>query len=262
MKKNPRLLTADSGVEVLRGSGTVVTPATLGSRFEKRGRGINRKRVCCDLEHGEVVNGVAEDGVGTGEADTLEGDGFAFVGGDVDDLAFDDAVFNANFGGKDADVRDAEFAYTFRDDPFVGGTDGPKLDASVLEGGEEGRNFREDAGLDDVCHVSGGGGAEFGLVEAGVDLDHLAADLQLRDLAGEVGAVTGVDPVSGGARDEALLDGPFHESVAGVAAPDGAVAIEDGHAWAALKDLAFEFCGGPFVNLHLCRCHTFLDEGQ
>src|ERR1035441_6715789 len=37
------------------------------------------------------------------------------------------------------------------------------------------------------------------------------------------------DPIAGGAGDEALFERPDHEAVAGVAAPDGAVAIEYGN---------------------------------
>ena len=48
------------------------------------------------------------------------------------------------------------------------------------------------------------------------------------DLAAEVAAVSGIDPVGGFAGDEAGLDAPVHEAGAGVAGPEGAVAVEDG----------------------------------
>ena len=46
----------------------------------------------CDGEHGGVVDRVAEDGVGQGDADAAKGFDLAFVGGDVDEAVGDDAV--------------------------------------------------------------------------------------------------------------------------------------------------------------------------
>ena len=78
-----------------------------------------------DLEHGEVVERVAEDGVGMGQAHAAKRHRFCRAGGNVDEFAGDDAVDNFDFGGEDALFGNAEIAHTFRDDPLVGGTHGP-----------------------------------------------------------------------------------------------------------------------------------------
>ena len=43
-------------------------------------------------------------------------------------------------------------------------------------------------------------------MQAGVDLDHIAADLRFADGAGDVRAIAGVHPIRSGAGDEALFD--------------------------------------------------------
>jgi hypothetical protein len=80
-----------------------------------------------------------------------------------------------------------------------------------------------------LLYVLGGGGAKFLIAQAGVDLHHLATDFLFADLAGTVGAMAGVDPVAGGTGDQSLLKRPGHESIAGVSAPEGSIAIEDSY---------------------------------
>jgi len=140
--------------------------------------------------------------------------GLALVGGDVGELGGEHARGDADFRGEDAGFGNVEVADTLGDDPAVGGAHGPELDAQGVKGFEQGADFGEDAVVDVGAEVFGGGGAEFLLAEAFIELDHFAADDEFADGAGEVGAVAVVDPVAGGAGDEALFDGPVHESVA------------------------------------------------
>ena len=91
------------------------------------------------------------------------------------------------------------------------------------------------------------------VAEAGVDLHHLPAHGGFVDGSGEVGAVTGVEPVGGGAGDEALVDRPDHKAVAGISAPEGAVAIEDGDAGSGCGDELLELLRGPARGFNLLR---------
>ena len=61
----------------------------------------------------------------------------------------------------------------------------------------------EDVGLDLGGEVVGGGGAHVGVAEAGVDLDHFAADGEFGDLAGEVALIAPVEPADGFGREQA-----------------------------------------------------------
>ena len=169
------------------GRGIVDGPAFVRRRVgEQAGGGVDgegRWSVGCgDGEHGGVVDGVAEDGVGGGDADAAEGFDFVLVGGDVDEAVGDDAVDDFDAGGEDAVGGDAEAAHAFFDDPVVGGADGPDVAAVVLQFGDEVRHFGEDVGLDVVAEEVAGGGAEGLDGEAAVDLDHLAADVDLGDV--------------------------------------------------------------------------------
>jgi hypothetical protein len=47
-------------------------------------------------------------------------------------LAGDEAVGDAHLGGQDALFGNAEIAHALGDHPFVGGADGPNLDAGLL----------------------------------------------------------------------------------------------------------------------------------
>ncbi len=169
-----------------RTSALVVGPDGLGvedgpvagcSDISERWGWIDGEGAAGDPEHGGVVDGVAEDSVGVGDADAAEGCGLAFVGGDVDEVAGGDAVFDFGAGGEDAAGGNVEEFDAFFDDPVVGGADGPDFCSLLLEFGDEGAEFGEDLGLDVGAEVFGGGAAEFVFVEAGVDLDHFAADL-------------------------------------------------------------------------------------
>ena len=101
--------------------------------------------------------------------------------------------------------------------------------------------------------VAGGGGAQFLLTEAGVDLHHFATDPGFVDGAGEICAVASVHPIGGGTGDESLIDGPDHESVTGISTPQGAVAIEYSSFGSSFKDKAFELLNGPAGDFKLSR---------
>ncbi len=83
---------------------------------------------------------------------------------------------DGDVGGEDLFGGDVEAADAFFDDPVAGGADGPDFGVGGLEVGDEGAEFGEDVGFDVGAEEFGGGGAEGRLGEAGVDLDHLAAD--------------------------------------------------------------------------------------
>ena len=150
-------------------------------------------------------------------------------------------------GGEDAVGGDAEALDALFDDPVVGGADGPDLDVAVAELVDEGEHLGEDVLLDAGLEEDAGGGAHLLFAEALVHLDHLAADVEFGDFAAEVAPVFGVDPVGGVAGDEAGLDAPVHEAGAGVAGPEGAVAVEDGYCGGEVEDGLVEFCGGEDV---------------
>lgn len=225
------------------GLGVEDGPAVGGGNIDEGRRRVDGEGAAGDLKHGGVVDGVAEDGVGVGDADAAEGFGLAFVCGDVDELAGDDAVFNFDAGGKDAGGGNVEALDAFFDDPVVGGTDGPDFGALLLEFGDEGAEFGEDLRFDVGAEIFGGGSAEFVFVEAAVDLDHFTADVQLGDFSLAVEAMAGVDPVGGVAGEQADVHGPGHEADAGVAGPEGAVAVEDGDAGLGGKDFLLELLG-------------------
>jgi len=218
-------------------------PAVVGGDVDERRGWIDGEGVASDLEHGGVVNGVAEDGIGVGNTDAAKGFSLAFVGGDVDELAGDNAVFNFDAGGEDAISGNVEALNTFFNDPVVGGADGPDFGALLLKAGDEGAELGEDLRLDVGAEVFGGGAAELVFVEASVNLDHFTADLEFGDFALAVEAMTGVDPVRGIAGEEADVHGPVHEADAGVAGPEGAVAVKDGSAGICGEDFAFELLG-------------------
>ncbi len=179
------------------------------------------------------MDGISEDGVGSvdagGDADGGEGGDFAFVGGDVKEGVGGEAVgVDGDAGGEDAVGGDVEAADAFFDDPVVGGADGPDVAAGGLEFGDELAHFGEDVGLGELAEELGGGAAELGEGDASVDLYHFAADGELGDFAAVVGVVAAVEPRDLIRGEEAGLHGPAHEGRAGVAGPEGTVAIEDG----------------------------------
>ncbi len=195
------------------------------------------------------MDGVAEDGVGGvfagGDAYAAEGFDFVFVGGDVDEAVGDEAgVVDLYAGGEDVVGGDVEAADAFFDDPVVGGGDGPDVAAVVLELGDEDGEFGEDVGLDVVAEELGGGGAEAVDGEAAVDGDHVAADVVLGDGAVLVAFVAFLDPGDLVEGDELGVDGPVHEGGAGVAGPEGAVAVEYGDLGVEGVDAGVEVGGG------------------
>jgi len=196
-------------------------------------------------EHGRVVDGVAEYGVGFGDADAAEGFDFVFVGGDVDELVGDEAVgVDFYVGGEDVAGGDGEAADAFFDDPVVSGADGPDVAAVVLELGDEDGEFGEDVGLDVVAEELGGGDAEAVDGEAAVDGGHVAADVVLGDGAALVAGVAFLDPGDLVEGDEFGVDGPVHKGGAGVAGPESAVAVEYGDLGVESEDAGVEVRGG------------------
>ena len=104
-----------------------------------------------------------------------------------------------------------------------------------------------------LVEVARGGLAQLLLAKAGIDLHHLAADLRFAHLAGDVTAIACVHPICGRAGYETLFERPHHESVAGVAAPEGSIAIEDGDFGIRLEDEPFELFSGPADAFDLLR---------
>ena len=151
-------------------------PAAGDAAFDEVGGGVDGEGTGGDGEHGGVVDGVAEDGAGCGDADAVEGGYFAFVGGDVKEALGGDVVLHGDASCEDAVGGDVEALDAFFNDPIAGGADGPDVDAVLLEVGDELEHFGEDVALDVVGEEIGGGTAEFGLAESVVDLHHFAAD--------------------------------------------------------------------------------------
>jgi hypothetical protein len=206
-----------------------------------------------DLEHGKVVARVAEDSVGTRKSNAAQGSGLCGAGGNVDQFAGDQAVDDFDLSREDALFGNAKGANAFRDNPLVGGTDGPEFDVGLAQLVNEAGNFRKDVRADVFGNVAGGGGAQLLLTEAGVDLHHFATDPCFVDGASEVCAVAGVHPIGGGTGDESLIDGPDHESVTRISTPKGPIAIEDSDFGGSFKDKAFELLNGPAGDFKLGR---------
>lgn len=234
-------------------AGPEVSPSAASTFFEQSGRWIDGEGMCRDLEHGEIVKGVAEDRVGMGKADAAKCFGFSAVSGDIDEVGGNDVFGDSDFGGKDALLGNAEVAHAFGDDPLVGGTHGPKLDVAIDQFPDERVDFREDVGTDMFGEEASGGGAQLLLAQAGIDLDHFAADLRFADGAGKVGTIAGVHPVGGGAGDKSLFNGPDHESMARVAAPEGPVTVEDSDCGCGLGNEVFELLRCPAGDFKLRR---------
>ena len=74
---------------------------------------------------------------GSVEADAPQRGGLALVGGHVHDFAGDDALGDAHLGGQNALFGNAEIAHALGDHPFVGGADGPNLDAGLAQRGDQ-----------------------------------------------------------------------------------------------------------------------------
>ena len=72
-----------------------------------------------------------------------------------------------------------------------------------------------------------------GFGESAVEGDHFSAHDIFGDLAGFIGGVTRARPERDFRRDEGVIEFPGKEAFAGVAGPEGAVAVEGG-------DLRFE----------------------
>ena len=157
----------------------------------------------------------------------MERGDLGFVGGNVKEVIGEDAGGDGDLGSEYAVLGDREGAGTWGDDPFVGGTDGPQIGTESAEECYDALHLGEDVSADVQVEVDLGGLAQLAFADAGVDLGHLAANPGLADLAGLVGAMASVDPVARAARDEALFHRPDHEAVAGVAAPESAVAVYD-----------------------------------
>jgi hypothetical protein len=206
-----------------------------------------------DGEHGGIVDRVAEDDIGRGDAGAMQGGDLAFIGGDVDELAGGDAVRDLDARGEDAVGGDVEALDALFNDPIVGRTDSPDVAAAALDVCDECGELGEDAVLDVPGEEGGGGGAECGEREAAIDLDHLSADGELGYFAAEVAGVAAVEPGNLRWRDKASVDAPTHEGGAGIAGPECAVTIEDGDTGGEGVDAGVELWGGKGLKggLHL-----------
>ena len=106
-------------------AGTEVAPTATGAFFEEAKRRIDRERLRRDFEHGEIMEGIAKDGVGVWEADAAKRLGFGLIRRNVDEVGGDDAVGDFDFGGEYTIFRDAELSNAFRNHPLVGGANCP-----------------------------------------------------------------------------------------------------------------------------------------
>ena len=135
--------------------------------------------------------------VRVGEADAGEGGDFAFVGGDVEQRVGDEAVDDSYSGCEDAGglmpKRRTPSSMTQSQVELTAQISTPRNWSSRMRTSHLGKDVGFDLGGEEF----GGGGAEVGLAEAGVDLDHLAADFEFGDLAGEVAAVADVEARDG-----------------------------------------------------------------
>ncbi len=158
----------------------------------------------------------------------MEGDHFVFVCGHVEELIGNHSVgIDLYARGEDVVGWDGEPADTFFDDPIVRGADGPDVASPLLEIGDQDGELGEDVGLDVLGEELRGGASEGFDREAGVDPGHVAADVVLGDRLIFVAFVPLENPVDLLGGDELGVDGPVHEGGAGVAGPEGAVAVED-----------------------------------
>jgi hypothetical protein len=224
----------------------VDVPAGVGCDLQQGLGWIDGISLFGEGEHRSIVNGIAEDGVGRGAVDAAERFGLAFVGWNVDDVFGDEAIFDADFCSHDAFSRNTEAGYAFFHNPVVGGTDGPDFRAAVVKSFDERQHFRKDIFLDLQAEVFASCLADFVFGVAFVDLEHFRADGVFIHFAAEVAAMARVEPVAIGAGDEAAFHGPAHEAGSGVAAPERAVAIEDGDFGIEVEDRLREGCCGEW----------------
>src|SRR5580692_10487335 len=112
-----------------------MAPAFLRRSFEQRRRWIDGEGATRQLQHREVVNGVAENRVGAGKSHAFESRGLGLVGGYVDDLAGNNAVLDSDLGCQNALDRNPEIAQALSDNPAIGGADGPEFDAGFAHPG-------------------------------------------------------------------------------------------------------------------------------
>src|SRR5665213_1097934 len=193
------LFALDRRFQTLRSLGTEVTPAVLCGRLKQCGRWVDREWTAREFQHRQVVNGVAEDRIGRGQSYPLECNGLAWAGGYVDNLGCNKPIRDADLGGQNALLRDAEVAHALGNHPAVGRTDGPKFSAALAQCGYQIDHLWKDVLMHKFLDVLGSGGAQFLLAQAGINLHHLAADFLFAHLAGTIGAVAGVNPIAGGA---------------------------------------------------------------
>jgi hypothetical protein len=230
------------------GSGPEDGPVALGAEAGEVSGGIDWEGSTGDGQHGGIVQGVAEDDVGMGDARAGEGSDLAFVGGDVAQggCGYGGAAGAGagDAGGEHVVGGDVEAADTFFDDPVAGGADGPDVDAGAAKIADEAEHFGKDVFFDLGGEELGGGVAEGGDGDALVDLDHFAADVEFGDVSGLVTHVAAFHPVDFFEREKAVLHGPPHEGGACVSGPEGAVAIKDGEAGLEGVDASEELGGG------------------
>ena len=164
-------------------------------------------------------------------------------------------------GGEDAAGGDAEALDALFDDPVVGGADGPDLDVAAAEFVDEGEHLGEDvlldAGLGRMTRRRRASPLRGGPGTSGPS----GRRCRVRRCRRGGSPVFGVDPVGGVAGDEAGLDAPVHEAGAGVAGPEGAVAVEDGYCGGEVEDGLVEFGGGEDAREDLWHCGSAFLRG-
>jgi hypothetical protein len=115
---------------------------------------------------------------------------------------------------------------------------------------DQGEHLREDIIFDAGAEELGGCGAHLALAQSLVHLHHLAADIDFADIAALVSAVALVQPVDGLTLQQPGLNAPAHEARAGVARPQGPVAVEDGGLGRQLVHGDVEFGGAKNMGLN------------
>ena len=139
-----------------RPSPVKITPTPASPPPPADRRGIYREGVAGHLQHGQVVNGVAEDSVGVGQANPPESHCFALIGWDVDNVAGNEPLLHTNLGRQDALFGDAQIAQPFSDHPLVGGTDGPYVDLRLAQSRHQRDHLRKKARAHKLIKVFGG----------------------------------------------------------------------------------------------------------
>ena len=175
-----------------------------------------------------IVDGVAEDRIHRLADHFANRDDLELVGGHADETVGGASILRVNTGGQHVVARNAETRRARFHHPVVGRGHGPEFAALLGQPVREFLHLGKYAGADDFdekffrCLMQGINR------KAAMHGDHLAAHRLFADFARFVKPVTRQHGVGDLRADQAALDLPVEEVATGVAAPEGAVAIEDG----------------------------------